>query len=39
MVERSSWALGFQLVLSADSAPETALPSAVVMETSVSVPW
>lgn len=38
MVARSSWALGFQLVLSADISPATAVPSAVVISTDVRVP-
>ncbi len=38
VVERSSCALGFQLSLSAEMVPATALPSAVVIVTPVSVP-
>ncbi len=38
LVARSSWPLGFQLVLSADIWPSTAVPSVVVILTSMSVP-
>lgn len=39
MVARSSWPLGFQLFLSGDIWPSTAVPSAVVIVTSVSSPF